>query len=163
MLSAGGAVADGVLTWMCDESYLAEVVFPAVARGAAAAARPVPPVTAGVIVCVCDDAGRGRAALAPRLAPLGGYDSYQAVLSYGAAAAREPVDVAVVGTEAEVAAAFGRLAAIGVSELVAVVLPDPADPAGSAGRARRLLASLAARPQPQATARSSGSNSGGGA
>jgi hypothetical protein len=125
MLAAGGSVADGVLTWMCDETYLAEVAFPAVARGAAEAERAVPPVIAGLLICVSDDAERARAALRPRLAPLGGYHSYQAVLSHGAPAPREPVDVAVIGTEGEVATAFGRLAAVGVSELVAVVLPDP--------------------------------------
>jgi 5,10-methylenetetrahydromethanopterin reductase len=155
MLAAGGRVADGVMTWMCDEEYLAEVVFPQVAAGAAEAERPRPPVTAGVLVCVSDDAEQARAALAPRLAPLGGYDSYRAVLSHGAAVPREAVDVSVIGTEAEVAARFSRLAAIGVSELVAVVLPDPADPAGSAGRAWELLAAAASQPQsqPKATAR----------
>jgi hypothetical protein len=86
--------------------------------------------------------------LQPRLAPLGGYHSYQAVLSHGAPAPREPVDVAVVGIEGEIATAFGRLTAVGVSELVAVVLPDPRDPAGSAGRARQLLATLASDAEP---------------
>ena len=151
MLAAGGRVADGVLTWMCDETYLAEVVVPQVARGATEAERAVPPVIAGVLICVSDDAERARAALRPRLAPLGGYDSYQAVLSHGAHTPRAPVDVAVVGATAEVAATVGRLAAVGISEMVAVVLPDPADPAGSIGRARQLLGTLASEPQPQTT------------
>ncbi|HEU5417318.1 MAG TPA: LLM class flavin-dependent oxidoreductase [Streptosporangiaceae bacterium] len=153
MLSAAGRIADGVLTWMCDEAYLAEVVFPAVARGAADAGRPAPPVIAGVLICVSDHPDEARAALAPRLAPLGRYDSYRAVLSHGAPAPRPPVDVSVIGAEADVAAALGRLAAAGVSEVVAVVLPDPADPAGSAARARRLLAAMAAQQPPQAAVR----------
>jgi 5,10-methylenetetrahydromethanopterin reductase len=161
MLTAGGKVADGVLTWMGDETYLAEVVFPAVARGAAEAGRAVPPVIAGVLICVSDDAERARAALRPRLASLGGYHSYQAVLSHGSPAQREPADVAVIGTEGEVATAFGRLKAVGVSELAAVVLPDPRHPPGSAGRARQLLATLASDAEPH-TAMTSPKHSTGG-
>lgn len=151
MLAAGGAVADGVLTWMCDEAYLAEVVMPQVADGAAQAERAAPPVTAGVLICVSEDAERTRAALGPRLAPLGAYDSYRAVLAHGARTPREPIEVAVVGSEREIARACGRLARAGASELVVVVLPDPADPSGSIGRGRRLLATLAS--QPTATGR----------
>jgi 5,10-methylenetetrahydromethanopterin reductase len=161
MLLAGGSVADGILTWMCDEAYLAEVVFPAVERGAAAAGRAVPPVIAGVLLCVSDDAERARAALAPLLAPLGGYDSYRVSLSFGAAAPRAPVDVSVIGTEADVAIAFDRLAAIGVSESVAVVLPDPTDPAASVERARQLLAAMASEPPTPGTVRSRWESSGG--
>lgn len=149
MLAAGGRVADGVLTWMCDETYLAEVVVPQVAHGATKAERDAPPVIAGVLMCVSDDRERARAELRSRLAPLGGYDSYQAVLAHGTSPAREPVDVAAIGTEGEIADALGRLAAVGVSELVAVVLPDPRDPAGSIGRAWHFLGKLASEPPSQ--------------
>ncbi len=147
LLAAAAAVADGVLTWMCDDTYLGEIVLPSVARGAAKAGRAVPPVIAGALICVCDDAGSSRAGLRPRLSALGEYDSYRNVLSYRAPAPREPVDVAIVGDETEIRAAFGRLAAAGVSEVVAVVLPDPADPPGSIERAHRLLAALASEPE----------------
>jgi alkanesulfonate monooxygenase SsuD/methylene tetrahydromethanopterin reductase-like flavin-dependent oxidoreductase (luciferase family) len=50
MLAAGDRVADGVLTWMCDETYLAQVVIPQVVRGAAEAERDAPPVIAGVLI-----------------------------------------------------------------------------------------------------------------
>lgn len=152
MLAAAAGAAEGILTWMCDETYLGEVVLPAAARGAARAGRPAPPVTAGVLLCVCDDAERARAGLRPRLGSLGTYDSYKAVLAYRAPAPREPADVAIVGTEADVRAGLSRLAAQGVSEAVAVVLPDPADPAGSAQRARRLLAALASERGPHSLA-----------
>jgi F420-dependent oxidoreductase-like protein len=147
LLAAGGSVADGILTWMGDEAYLAEIALPAVTRGAARAQRPVPPVTAGVLACVSDDAERARAALRPRLAALGQYDSYRAVLAHGTAP-REPADVAVIGAEDDVRAAFGRLAAAGAAEVTAVVLPDPADPAESVRRGRCLLAELAAESLP---------------
>lgn len=76
MLAAGGRVADGILTWMCDETYLAEVVMPQVKSGAAEAERGAPPVIAGMLICVSDDPERTRTELRPRLAPLGGYESY---------------------------------------------------------------------------------------
>lgn len=155
LLEAAAGVADGVLTWMSDETYLGEIVLPAVTRGAARAERPAPPVAAGVLLCVCDDAERARAELRPRLGGLGSYDSYRAVLGYRAPAPREPADVAIVGTDTDVRLAFGRLAAEGVSEVVAVVLPDPADPPGSVQRARRLLAALAAERGPRSPAAAS--------
>lgn len=144
MLAAGGRVGDGILTWMCDETYLGEVVIPCVARGAAAAQRGVPPVSVGVLICVSDDAARTRRKLVPQLAPLADYESYQRTLARGGHPARTPADTAVIGTEDQIVHAFGRLAAAGASEAVAVVVPDPSDPAGSVHRAHRLLARLAA-------------------
>jgi 5,10-methylenetetrahydromethanopterin reductase len=145
LLRAAGEVADGVLTWMCDETYLGEVVVPAVACGAAEAKRATPPVIAGMIVCLSDEPERARAALRPRLAPFSEYDSYRAVLSYHRQVPREPADLVVIGAEAEVRAAFGRLAAAGVAKVVAIVLPDSADAGESLRRAHRLLAALASR------------------
>jgi hypothetical protein len=95
---------------------------------------------------VSDDAERARTELRPRLGPLGGYESYQAVLAHGTVPSRTPVDVAAIGTEGEIADVLERLTAVGASELVAVVLPDLSDPAGSLGRARRLLGKLASEP-----------------
>lgn len=149
MLEAAGRVADGVLTWMCDETYLGEVVFPAVALGAAKAGREAPEVIAGALVCLSDDARRARAALRPRLAPLADYHSYRTVLARGVEVPREPADLAVIGAEASVRAAFSRLNDVGVGQLVAVVLPDPHEPAQSTQRANRLLAELASARDPQ--------------
>ena len=149
LLEVAGRIADGVLTWMCDERYLGEVVLPAVARGAAQAGRQAPEVTAGMLICLSDDAQRARATLQPRLAPLASYQSYRAVLARGVPVPREPSDLVIIGAEVGVRAALGRLNRAGVGELVAVVLPDPAEPAKSAQRAHRLLAELAAR-DPQA-------------
>ena len=40
LLAVGSEVADGVLTWLCDEEYLREIAVPAIARGARRAGRP---------------------------------------------------------------------------------------------------------------------------
>jgi hypothetical protein len=55
-----------------------------------------------------------------------------------------------IGTEHEITDILGRLTTAGASELVAVVLPDPSDPDGSIGRARRLLSQLASQPRSSA-------------
>jgi F420-dependent oxidoreductase-like protein len=146
MLMAAGRMADGALTWMCDDAYLAEVVMPAVARGADEEGRVVaPPVIAGVLICVCDDGDRARATLAAPLATLGGFDSYRVALDHGEQLARQPIDVALIGNEHEVTKAFERLEAVGVSEAVGVVLADPDFPSDSLHRGWQLLAALASR------------------
>src|SRR6185437_1966627 len=101
----------------------------------------------GVLSCVSDNPERARTELQPRLAPLGGYESYQTVLSRGTLPARAPFDVSAIGTEGDIADILGRLTTVGASELVAVVLPDPSDTAGSIERARRLLGKLASESQ----------------
>jgi hypothetical protein len=127
---------------MCDETSLTEVVVPQVVRGAAEAGREAPPVIAGVLICVSDEPERTRRELGPRLAPLGGYKSYQAVLSHGSVPSRTPADVAAIGTEGEITGILERLMVLGAAECVAVVLPDPTDPAGSVGRAPSVSVSV---------------------
>ncbi|HEX5268212.1 MAG TPA: TIGR03564 family F420-dependent LLM class oxidoreductase [Acidimicrobiales bacterium] len=50
-----GALADGVLPWLAPPSYVAEVVVPQVAKGAADAGRPAPPVIAEIPVILSTD------------------------------------------------------------------------------------------------------------
>lgn len=69
------------------------------------------------------------------------------MLSYGTLPSRTPVDVAAIGAEGEITDSLKRLTTVGASELVAVVLPDPSDPAESIRRARALLGRLASQPQ----------------
>lgn len=149
LLDVAGRIADGVMTWMCDERYLGEVVLPVVAHGAARVGREAPQVIAGALVCLSDDAQRARAALRPQLASLADYHSYRAVLARGVPVPREPADLAIIGAEADARAALGRLNDTGVGQLVAVILPDPGEPARSAQRAYRLLAELASAHDPQ--------------
>lgn len=142
MLEAAGEVADGVLTWMGDEVFLEEVVMSAVSRGAARAGREAPPVLAGMLVCLSGDPAAARSALGGRLSPLGAYESYRGPLGHRRSTPREPIDVAIVGDEDEVTNGLDRTRATGVEEVVAVTLPDPADPQGSLARARELLGGM---------------------
>lgn len=139
MLEAGGEVADGVLTWMGDEVFLEEVVMPAVSRGAGRAGREAPPVLAGVLVCLTGDPVAARAALGGRLSPLGAYESYRGPLGHRRSTPREPIDVAIVGDAEEVRRGLDRIGATGVEEVIAVALPDPANPEGSLAQVHDLL------------------------
>jgi len=50
-----GELADGAISWMCPLPYLRDVAVPAIAEGAAAAGREVPPLVAHVPVMVTED------------------------------------------------------------------------------------------------------------
>ena len=55
MCRTAGALADGVLPWLAPAAYVAEVIVPNVAKGAADAGRPAPPVIAEIPVVVSTD------------------------------------------------------------------------------------------------------------
>ena len=59
-----GAEADGAISWVCPGAYLRDVALPAMQRGAEQANRPIPPLIAHVPVCVHDDPGEAREAIA---------------------------------------------------------------------------------------------------
>lgn len=61
MSRLAGKVADGVLPWLTPAAYLADVVMPAVADGAAAADRTAPPVLAELPAVLADDRDAVRA------------------------------------------------------------------------------------------------------
>ena len=65
LLAVGGELADGVLTWLCDEKYLRDIAVPAIERGARRGRRTAPPLTAGALICVTDDAATARPAERP--------------------------------------------------------------------------------------------------
>jgi alkanesulfonate monooxygenase SsuD/methylene tetrahydromethanopterin reductase-like flavin-dependent oxidoreductase (luciferase family) len=60
MFELAGERADAALSWLCPSDYLDEVARPAVARGAAAAGRPAPPIVTHVTAVVAADPGEAR-------------------------------------------------------------------------------------------------------
>ena len=60
MCRTAGALADGVLPWLAPPAYVAEVIVPNVAKGAADAGRPAPPVIAEIPVVVSTDVAAVR-------------------------------------------------------------------------------------------------------
>jgi F420-dependent oxidoreductase-like protein len=153
MSRAAGRHADGVLTWLAPPQHLANVVTPAVAKGAAAARRAVPPIVAQVPAVVSSDLEAVRAAareafgLAARLPfhaavlrrlPVTGADR---TLSEGWSDAL--LDAVVVsGDEDEVAARLREHREAGAAE-IAVAPLDLADDPGARPRTLALLGELA--------------------
>ena len=126
MLELAGSTGCGTITWCTGERTLLDHVVPSITRAAEAAGQPAPRVVAGLPICVTDDPDAARALIAEQLAMYGELPSYRAMLD------REgvdgPADVAIVGTEAEVAAALARLDDGGVTEFSAVIAaPTPQD------------------------------------
>lgn len=143
MRRLAGELADGTITWMTGPRTLGGTIGPDVRRAAEAAGRPAPRVVAGLPVCVTDDARGAREAAAKAFALYGQLPSYRAMLD--AEGAQGPGDLLVAGSEREVEAELGRLAAEGVTDLNAAVFPHGDDPAASERRTTELLAELARR------------------
>ena len=121
MLRLAGERAAGTITWMGDERTHAEHVVPRLEAAARAAGRATPRVIAGLPVAVCDDADDGRATADRRYAVYPAIPTYARMLARGDA--KSPADVAVVGSEAQVAARLRSYASAGVSDLCAMVFP----------------------------------------
>ena len=126
MLELAGSTGCGTITWCTGERTLLDHVVPSITRAAEAAGQPAPRVVAGLPICVTDDPDAARALIAEQLSMYGELPSYRAMLH------REgvdgPADVAIVGTEDEVAAALARLDDGGVTDFSAVIsAPSAAD------------------------------------
>jgi 5,10-methylenetetrahydromethanopterin reductase len=135
MLELAGTVADGTLTWMTGPATVESHVVPMITAAAQAADRPAPRVGVGLPVCVTDDPDGARELAAKTFEVYGTLPSYRAMLDREGAAG--PADVALVGSEAEVAAAVQRLADGGATDFVAA-------PFGSGDDLRRTDAALRA-------------------
>jgi F420-dependent oxidoreductase-like protein len=138
MLELAGRLADGTATWMTSREVIAEHTAPTIRAAAAAAGRPDPAVACGIPICVTDDTAGARERAARVYAGYGALPSYRAMLDRAGAAG--PADVAVVGSEEEVAAELGRLADAGATDLVAAVFGSREE----RPRTRALLRELAA-------------------
>jgi F420-dependent oxidoreductase-like protein len=139
MLRTAGELADGTVTWMTGTKTVASHVVPRITAAAAAAGRPAPRVVVGLPVCVTADPQRARERIDSALAIYPSLPSYRAMLDReGATAASQ---IALVGTEEEVAQGVNRLAEAGATDLSASVIGD----SNERERTWRLLAELATR------------------
>jgi F420-dependent oxidoreductase-like protein len=125
MLALTGRLADGTLTWMCGPRTLDQHIFPRISAAARDAGRPAPRIVAGLPIVVTRDADAARRVIAEQLAIYGQLPSYRAMLDREGAGG--PADVALVGDEAELGRALDRLRDVGVTDLVAAVVPVEKD------------------------------------
>ena len=137
MLDLAGRMADGTVTWMTGPATLESHIVPSITKAAADAGRPAPRVAVGLPVCVTDDAAAARERAAKTFEVYRFLPSYRAMLDREGA--QGPADVAIVGTEAEVAAGIQRVADAGATDFAAAEFATTPD---EKTRTRELLRSL---------------------
>lgn len=136
MLRLAGSLAQGTITWMSGEKSLESYVIPTIQAAASEAGRPAPRVVAGFPIVVTDHPTEVRDNVARTLQMYGLLPSYRAMLDREGAAG--PADVAIIGDEDAVRSRLDRLRAIGISDLIAAIIP------AEEGAVDRTLACLAA-------------------
>jgi len=114
MLGIAGRMASGTITWMTGPTTIETHTVPTIRAAAAEAGRPEPRVAVGLPICVTTDAAAARAKAAEVFALYGTLPSYRAMLDREGADG--PADVAIIGTESEVASQVRRLADIGATD-----------------------------------------------
>ncbi len=138
MLELAGTTADGTITWMTGPGTLEAHTVPTITKAAEQAGRPAPRVCVGLPVCVTDDPDGARERAGRVFAMYDSLPSYKAMLDREGVAG--PADVAIVGDEAAVTAAVGRLADVGTTDFAAVEYGSVST--GDRERTRELLRSL---------------------
>jgi 5,10-methylenetetrahydromethanopterin reductase len=124
MVHLAGSRTDGTLTWMTGPRGVATIV-PGLRAAADAAGRPPPRVAIGIPVCVTDDQSAARARLGPIMDRSSLMPAYRRQIELEGVDA--PVDLAVVGSEDEVAEHLERFTVAGMTELCANLLGTPDD------------------------------------
>jgi 5,10-methylenetetrahydromethanopterin reductase len=116
MLGLAARLASGTVTWMTGPSTIESHIVPVIGSAAAEAGRGEPRVAVGLPVCVTTDIAAAKKKAAVLFAIYGGLPSYRAMLDREEA--EGPADVAIVGSEDEVAARVRRLADIGATDFI---------------------------------------------
>ncbi len=137
MLKLAGSRTDGTVLWMTGPATVRSHIAPVITEAAAAAGRPAPRVVCTLPVCVTDDVEGARAKADKVFEVYGSLPSYRAMMDREGAAG--PGDLAIVGTEDQVAARIHEIIASGATEFVGALFTG----GESAARTRKLLAGLA--------------------
>lgn len=122
LLGVAGRSTDGTVTWMTGRRTIAEHVAPTIADAAAGAGRPAPRVVAALPVTVSATREAARDRIDHAFAIYPSLPSYKAMLDREGAT--RPSDIALVGSEEEVASAVATLADAGVTDFVAAAVGD---------------------------------------
>ncbi len=125
MVRLAGELADGTVTWLTGRKVLGEQIVPAITTAAAGTGRPAPRVVAGLPVCVTATADEVRARISDQFALATRVPEYRATLDREGVAG--PQDVAIVGTDTEVARTLDRFRDVGVTEFMAVPYGNEAE------------------------------------
>jgi len=143
MRKLAGRLAQGSITWMTGPKTLGERIAPDVAAAARAAGRPAPRIVSGFPVVLTNEVESARKLASKVFAMYGSLPSYRAMLDHEGVDG--PVEIALIGDEKTLEAAVERLAAAGVTDFNANVMPDGKDREGSMKRTYDFLSELAKR------------------
>ncbi|MGW5381594.1 LLM class F420-dependent oxidoreductase [Nocardia sp. NPDC003963] len=136
MLRLAGRRADGTVLWMTGPATIRDHIAPTITAAATEAGRPPARIVCSLPVLVTDDVAGARARAAETFAMYGTLPSYRAMMDREGAAG--PADLAVIGSEEQVAARIRDIFDAGATEFVASVFAGGAE----ARRTRELLAGL---------------------
>lgn len=120
LLGIAGRTADGTVTWMTGRRTIADHVAPTITRAAEDAGRPAPRVVVALPVTVTGDPTAARERIDRAFAIYPSLPSYKAMLDREGAT--RPSDIALVGSEDEVAGLVTGLAEAGATDFVASVV-----------------------------------------
>jgi len=120
LLKLAGELATGTVTWMTGIATVEDHIVPTITAAASAAGRPAPRVGVSLPVSVTADVDRAKADIDEAFAIYPTLPSYRAMLDREGAAG--PSDVALVGTEEQVASRISRLEAAGATDFVASIV-----------------------------------------
>lgn len=137
MLKLAGRATDGTILWMTGPATIREHIAPIITAAAAEAERPAPRVVCSLPICVTDDVEGARAKAAKAFAVYGSLPSYRAMMDREGA--EGPADLALIGSEDQVAERIREVFVAGATEFVAALFTGGPD----AARTRKLLAELA--------------------
>jgi 5,10-methylenetetrahydromethanopterin reductase len=136
MLRLAGQRTAGTILWMTGPTTIRDYIAPTINEAARQAGRPAPRVVCILPVCVTSDPDRARVRAARGFQIYGQLPSYRAMLDREGA--QGPADVAIVGSEDEVAEQITAMADCGVTDFVAAEFTAGDDRA----RTRKLLKAL---------------------
>lgn len=119
MLSIAGKRTDGTILWCVGPKTLERQIVPGILEAAAGADRPAPSVICSLPVWVTDRPDEARAIVAKTLAIYGQLPSYRAMLDIEGV--EGPADIALIGTEEQVAEGLATIAAAGATDFTAVI------------------------------------------
>lgn len=114
MLEMAGSMTDGTVLWMTGRKTIATHISPLIRAAAAQAGRPDPRVVCALPISVTNDRNGARERVNTEYAVYATLPSYAAMMEREGA--KEPADVALVGTRAQVLEQLDELALAGVTE-----------------------------------------------
>ncbi len=129
MLEMAGSMTDGTVLWMTGRKTIATHISPLIRAAAAQAGRPDPRVVCALPISVTNDRNGARERVNTEYAVYATLPSYAAMMEREGA--KEPADVALVGTRAQVLEQLDELALAGVTEFSGAPTGTPAERDGA--------------------------------